>query len=192
MRILIYDNDMQNLEKFCNMISLYPIEIIVDKASNYNDMINFFFNYTYENIFIDYDDIGKKITQKIITKKPSQKIYLFTNNNECFLEKDCEVCSLKYKKNIIIKPLSQEQLTKILSRKFICETKDLKDKEFIIEKIKKYVNYKYPYLKFDFCKDSSSYISDYIPIYTLVFATDLLNSHGIKFKVPNPNQILIE
>ncbi|XPV54489.1 MAG: hypothetical protein ACNI3H_05920 [Halarcobacter ebronensis] len=62
MRILIYDNNRQDLEKFCNMINLYPIEIIVDKASDYKDILYFFDNHYYDKIFIDYnDDIGKNL-----------------------------------------------------------------------------------------------------------------------------------
>lgn len=193
MRILIYDNSKQNLEKFCNMIDLYPIEIIVDKASNYKDILYFFDNHYYDKIFIDYnDDIGKKLLDKIIEKNPLQKIFLLSDKNDCPLEKNCELCKNKFKKNIIIKPLSQNQLTKIISRKFTCENEFLSTKEFNLEKIKKRVQLEYPYLKFEYCKDRDSFLSDNIPTSALVFVTDLLNQHEIPFQVTHKNQIVIQ
>ncbi|RXJ88710.1 hypothetical protein CRV01_08765 [Arcobacter sp. CECT 8983] len=193
MRILIYDNNKQDLEKFCNMINLYPIEIIVNKASNYNDMLYFFNKHYYDKIFIDYnDDIGKKILNTIIETNPHQKIFLLSDKDNCPLEKNCELCKDKFRKSIIIKPLSQNQLTKIISRKFTCENEFLSTKEFNLKKIKKKVQIEYPYLKFEYCKDRDSFLSDNIPTAALVFVTDLLIQHDITFQVTHKNQIIIQ
>lgn len=193
MRILIYNNNKDDLEKFYNMITLYPIEIIVDKASDYNDILYFLDKHYYDKIFIDYiDDIGKKLLNKILEKDPKQKVFLLTEEDDCPLEKNCEVCKSKFKKNIIIKPLSQNQLTKIISRKFTCENEHLSTKEFILEKIKKRVQSRYPYLKFEYCKERDSFLSDNIPTSTLVFVTELLSQHNIKYHVTHKNQIIIQ
>lgn len=193
MRILIYDNNKQDLEKFCNMINLYPIEIIVDKASDYNDIIYFISQHIYDKVFIDYnDDIGKKLVTEIVEKNPKQKIFLLSDSYDCPLERNCDLCKDKFKKNIIIKPLSQNQLTKILSRKFTCENEFLSEKEFKLKKIKKKVQIEYPYLKFEYCKDRDSFLSDNIPTSALVFVTDLLNKHNIAFHVTHKNQIVIQ
>ncbi|RXK11724.1 hypothetical protein CP965_13225 [Halarcobacter mediterraneus] len=188
---MIYNNNSAEFEKFCSMIELYPINIIVDKASSYNDIIYLTKQNQYEKIFVDYDDIGKKIVNQILKKNPKQKIFLMNENFECPMEKDCYTCRKKYQKNIIIKPLCQNQLTKILSRKFTCESENLSHKEFTLEKIKKKVQQKYPYLTFDYCKDRDSFLSNNISTSALVYVTDLLNKHQIEFQVTHKNQILI-
>ncbi|NVJ53230.1 MAG: hypothetical protein HWD90_06020 [Campylobacteraceae bacterium] len=193
MKILIYDNNKQDLEKFCSMINLYPIEILVDKASNYEDILYFLNNHNYEKIFINYDDdTGKKLLNVIIEKNPQQNVFLLSERNDCPLEKNCDLCKSKFKKNIIIKPLSQNQLTKIISRKFTCENEFLSTKEFNLKKIKKKVQLEYPYLKFEYCKDRDSFLSDNIPTSALVFVTDLLTQHEITFQVTHKNQIIIQ
>jgi len=193
MRILIYNNNYNELEKFCSMISLYPIEIIVDKGSNYEDIIYFINHHTYDKIFIDYnDDIGKKIVKKVIEKNPKQKIFLFNEEYDCPLDKNCDICNDHFEKNMIINPLSQNQLTKILSRKFTCESEHLTQKEFCLAKIKKQVHFKYPYLKFEYCKTRDSFLSDNIPTSALVYVTDLLSKYEIDFQVTHKNQIVIQ
>lgn len=193
MRILIYGNNKNGLENFCSMISLYPLEIIIDKASDYNDCIYFYTKHDYEKVFIDFDDdIGKKFLSKILDINPKQKVFILNNKNICVLEKNCEYCKENFHKNIIIKPLSQNQLTKILSKKFSCEYENLSEKEFNLEKIKKEVQSKYPYLKFDYSKQRDSFISDNIPTSALVFVTDLLSQYEIEFQVTHKNQIVIQ
>ena len=193
MKILIYDSNIHNLEKFCNMLSLYPIKIIVDKSSKHCDIIDFITKYSYDKVFIDYDNnIGKKILGEILQIKPKQKIFLLSQKDECPVGKNCEFCKSNYKKHIIIKPLSQDQLTKIISRKFTCESEFLSKKEFILEKIKKEVQLEYPYLKFDYCKNKDSFLSENLPTSALVFITNLLNQYEINFHVTHKNQIIIE
>lgn len=193
MRILIYDNNKNDLERFCNMIKLYPIEILVDKASDYEDILFLYSKHFYEKVFIDYDDeIGKKIFSYIVNQNSNQKIFLLCEQHHCLDEDSCLNCIANTKKHFIIKPLHQNQLTKIISKKFTCEKKHLSKKEFNLLKVKKKVHENYPYLKFDYCKTRDAFLSDNIPTSALVFVTDLLSEENIDFHVTHKKQIVIK
>ncbi len=65
MRILIFNTNEKDTQNLISMIKIFPIDIIVDKASTYFDTMNFYKNHSYEKVFIDMDnDEGKKITKR--------------------------------------------------------------------------------------------------------------------------------
>lgn len=193
MRILIYDNNPNDLQKFSEMMHLYPLDFIIDKVSDLDDALYMFEKHNYDKVFIDFNDaIGKKLVSKIIEINPEQKMFLLNDEYECIKSPiDCEDCKKRYNKEMIIKPLMQSQLTRILSKNFICENFELSEKEFMLERVKKAVHKKYPYLKFDYCKERDSFISDNIPTSALVFITDLLSLYEIEYHVSHKNQIII-
>ena len=56
MKILIYDNNPDDLSKLCTMIETLPINFLRDKVSEYDDCIEFYDKYSYDMVFIDFAD----------------------------------------------------------------------------------------------------------------------------------------
>ena len=153
MRILIYDNDINDLEQLFNMIKAFPIETIIDKVSDFNDTKNMFENHNYDKIFIDFNDhIGKNISKYIMQIKPTQEIILLNKDFECLDERDCSICTKMANKKILIKPINQQQLSKVISKNFICDCFHKNEFEFKLEKIKKLINQEFPYFNFNINK----------------------------------------
>lgn len=193
MRLLIYDNDINDLNKISQMIKTFPIETIVDKVSDYNDCILMYKQHIYDKLLIDYtDDIGKKIANKIIETNPKQRLYLLNDEFDCTGEKDCEKCKKQHNKETIIKPFSQLQLSKIISKQFKCESFKKNEFEFKLEKVKKSIYNEYPYFKFYFKENKSMLISDPMSISILVYITELLMNNTIDYQVINNQKILLK
>lgn len=198
MRILIYDNDKNSVEELYTMIKLYPLNTIVDKASDYEDSMEFYKRHNYDKVFIDLsDDIGKKISRKILEINPNQNIYLINscypsyNSENCKGNEYCKECkTLKTKKNII-KPIEHKQLGQILSKKFICETANMDPFTFVIEKIKKSTQKRYPYIKIVYDKKESTLKTEQINVQVLVYITNLLSEHNVDYQVLDYDNIKV-
>jgi hypothetical protein len=193
MRLLIYDNDINNLNKISQMIETFPIETIIDKVSDYNDCILMYKHHVYDKLLIDYtDDIGKKIANKIIDINPKQRLYLLNDEFNCTSGKDCENCKKLYNKETIVKPFNQFQLSKIISKQFKCESYKKNEFEFKLEKVKKSIYNEFPYFKFAFKENKSMLISSPMSISILVHITELLKNNTIDYQVINNEKILLK
>ncbi|WP_072681786.1 hypothetical protein [Arcobacter sp. LA11] len=192
MRILIYDNNLSDLNKLSSMIEAFPIETIIDKVSDYKDCIQMSKKHNYDKLFIDYtDDIGKKIAKKLLEIDPKQRIYLLNDNFDCIDEKNCEKCKKEFNKDTIIKPLNQVQLSKIISKNFKCESFNKSEFEFQIEKVKKSIINEYPYFKFEFDKKNKILKSEPMSISILVYIIEQLQHNNIKYEVEDNEKIRI-
>lgn len=193
MRLLIYDNDINDLNKISLMIKTFPIETIVDKVSDYNDCILMYKQHVYDKLLIDYtDDIGKKIANKIIETNPKQRLYLLNDEFNCAGDKDCVKCKKEYNKETIVKPFNQFQLTKIISKQFKCESFKKNEFEFKLEKVKKSIYNEYPYFKFEIKEDKKMLLSSPMSISILVYITELLMNNTIDYQVINNQKILLK
>ena len=192
MRILIYDNNINDLNKLSSMIEAFPIETIIDKVSDYKDCIEIYIKHNYDKLFIDYtDDIGKKIAKELIALNPRQRIYLLNDTFECLYEKDCINCKEKLNRETIIKPLNQLQLSKIISKNFKCESFNKNEFEFQLEKVKKSIQNEYPYFKFKFDKNTKILKSEPMPISILVYIIEQLQQNNIEYEVEDNEKIRI-
>lgn len=184
MRILIYDNDRNSIDELYSMIKLYPIDTIIDKVSDYKDCIDFYKKHNYDKVFIDLsDDIGKKIKDEILEINPLQNIYLINEEYPNFNHESCEECKVAKNKRNIIKPIDHRQLGRILSKNFICETHKMDHFTFIVEKVKKSAQKKYPYIKIDYDKENATLKTEQINVQVLVYITNLLSEHQIDYQV---------
>lgn len=192
MRILIYDNNINDLNKLASMIKIFPIETIIDKVSDYIDCMQMYDKHNYEKLFIDYtDDIGKKIADEIIKINPKQRIFLINDNCDCMSNKDCITCRQSFNKETIIKPLNQQQLSQIISKNFKCESFKKTQPEFTIEKIKKSVYKEFPYFKLHFDKKRQMFLSEPMPISILVYMVQLFKEHNVEYEVQDTERIKI-
>lgn len=192
MRILIYDNNLNDLNKLSSIIESFPIETIIDKVSDYKDCIEIYKKHNYDKLFIDYtDDIGKKIAKELTYKNPKQRIYLLNDKYECLHDKDCQVCKENFNQETIIKPINQFQLCKIITRNFKCESFNKNEFEFKLEKIKKSIINEYPYFKFKFNKNSKELLSEPMSIAILVYIIEQLQENHIEYQVEGNEKIIL-
>ncbi|MDD2697902.1 MAG: hypothetical protein PHF17_03770 [Arcobacteraceae bacterium] len=121
MKILIYDNNPNDLSKLCDMLQSIPTDFIIDKVSHYQDGFEFFSKYEYDMVFIDFaDDIGKKLLAFILEIKPKQKVVIMSEISGCSDVHSCENCKEKYNKQRVLKPIAQNELLKIVVKEENC------------------------------------------------------------------------
>lgn len=190
MRILIFNTNEKDTQNLISMIKIFPIDIIVDKASTYFDTMNFYKNHSYEKVFIDMDnDEGKKITKEILDIYPNQKIFMMGNDYNCTLEKNCNSCEKEHSKGLIIKPISQPELCKVMNNSFECECKGKSMKQFAIDKIKKNIQKEFPYFDFEINQKEKIISSSPMSMQILVSFISQLEENDISYEVENFERI---
>ncbi len=121
MRILIYDNNIEDIVYLHGLIQQLPLDILIDKASDYLDEIALYNNHKYDIIFIDViDDIGKKLLSYILNKNPKQKIISMTDTSDCIHTISCDLCLAKYNKSKFIKPINIDDILNIFLNNNTC------------------------------------------------------------------------
>ena len=99
MRILIYDNNSEDTKYLYELIQQLPLDILVDKVSDYTDEVYLYSKHTYDIVFIDFqDDIGKKLLSYILKKNSQQKIITIGSTAECSENLGCGHCQTNYTK----------------------------------------------------------------------------------------------
>ncbi len=114
MRILIYDNNIEDIVYLHGLIQQLPLDIFIDKASDYLDEIALYSKHTYDIVFIDViDDIGKKLLSYILSNNPKQKIISMTDASDCIHTTSCDLCLTDYNKSRFIKPINIQDIFNI-------------------------------------------------------------------------------
>jgi len=182
MKILIYDNNPADLSKLCTMLEALTINFLIDKASNYNDCIEFYNKYPYDMVFIDFaDKIGENILFYILEKNPNQKIITISDIEECSEKQGCNFCTTTYNKKRVIKPIQEIELIKILSKREPCKlycSRDLLIKLDIISKGVTHLTFDKE--RFTFIKNGQNYHKEMSDIIRL---SESLTKVNINFKV---------
>ncbi len=173
------------------MLKLFPIETTIDKASSYEECIDFYKENDYKNIFINLDDEGKKIIDKITEIYPKQKIFLLNDKTEYLNNQNCELCTKEFNRHMIIKPINQDLLSKVICNKFNCEVKEIDSFTFTLKKINKLILKNFPYLTCNFNESYTTFKSERMSAQILLFVTDLLQEHNIKFEVLDYERIAV-
>ncbi len=121
MRVLIYDNNPDDLEYFCGLLKQLPLDILIDKISDYKDGIYLYEKYIYNILFIDFkDDIGKKLLSDILKINSEQRIITINDLADCSKDLGCIYCQTNYDKCKIIKPINMEDIQNIFLNKNVC------------------------------------------------------------------------
>jgi hypothetical protein len=182
MRILIYDNNPDDLSKLCAMIESLPISFLVDKVSDYNDCIEFYDKYTYDMVFIDFaDDIGKKILSHILEKNPTQKVVTISDIEVCSEKQGCDFCATTYNKKRVIKPIKEVELFKLFSKNEPCKLYCNNDLLIKLDLISKDINYlSFDKEQFTFIKNGQNYYKEMSDMVRLTYA---LTEENINFEI---------
>ncbi len=190
MRVLIFNTDEKDTQNLTSMIKAFPINIIIDNASTYFDTMNYYKNNTYEKVFIDVqDEEGIKITKEILDIYPNQKLFMMGDDYNCTLEKNCNSCAKEHSKSLIIKPISQIELCKVMNNTFLCECKGKSMKQFNLEKIKKNIQKEFPYFDFEINQKEKIISSSPMPMQILVSFISQLEENNISYEVENFERI---
>ncbi len=121
MKILIYDNNIADLTKFCELLESLPIELFIDKVTHYDDGLKLYNKYQYDFVFIDFkDENGEKLLNEILGINQTQQIITISDTDICSEEKGCDFCITKYNKKRITKPINGKDLIDIFVKKSPC------------------------------------------------------------------------
>ncbi len=121
MRILIYDNNVEDIDYLHGLIQQLPLDILIDKVSNYVDEIDLYTKYTYDIVFIDVtDDIGKKLISYILNNNPKQKIISMTDTSDCTHTTSCDLCLAQYNKSRFVKPINMDDIFNVFLDNSTC------------------------------------------------------------------------
>ena len=182
MKILIYDNNLEDLAKLCKMIESLPLDFYIDKISHYEDCVALYDKYQYGIVFIDFtDDIGKKFLAYILEKNPKQRIVTISDEHECSEEDGCFSCSQKYNKQRVIKPITISELIKILTKQQVCSSYCSDNLLIQLEVIAKDISsLVFDKKDFTFMRKEQNYHKEMAEMIQLTYA---LAEKNIKFKV---------
>lgn len=121
MNILIYDNNPADLSKLCDMLEMLPIDLFVDKISNFDDGMSLYAKNNYELVFIDFqDDIGEKLLTSILEKNPLQRVVTISDIERSSEKNGCNYCINIYNKKRLTKPINQDDLVNVFVKKERC------------------------------------------------------------------------
>ncbi len=191
-RILIFDNNLNDLNLLHELIKNMPIETLIDKVSTYNDFILLFKNHTYEQVFIDFmDPKGKDLAQYVKKNRPEQNLILLNEHYNCMYTHDCNSCKEHYNTHTLIKPITQNQIIKVITKNFECENYEKSELEFNLEKAKRVIHNNYPYVKVKDNQVLLASISDSLKTTALVGITDLLSKSSIQYELIDHQKIMI-
>ncbi|XPV67534.1 MAG: hypothetical protein ACNI25_09415 [Halarcobacter sp.] len=186
MRILIYDNNQNEVESLYQMIKLLPIQTIVDIVTTYEEAIHLYSLYEYNRVFINYIDTkGKDLERYIMDKSPQQNIILLKDTYDCIHLHSCKKCKEFFNKFLVIKPINISQLPKIINDNFECEGYSKTLYQYNLDKIIKRIKHKYPTIIFD--KEKNKFKFDDIPnsfiVELFIDLTTQLSQHNIEYRI---------
>lgn len=186
MKTLIYDKNPDTYNQISNIIQNLSIDIHVEYVSTLNNFRNQYNQYTYDIVFIDFDNkISIEIVDHIHNMHKQQNIILLNDEFTCFNNMDCIKCRAENKTNILIKPFDPSQIIKIFLNNFNCEIVNINKEIFIIEKFKKEVLKKYPYISFidKTNKFKINSMTKQSKLEALIEITELLEKSEIKHEI---------
>jgi hypothetical protein len=122
-KILIYDENSNDLSALCSMIKLLPIEYYIDTITSYEECTNTYTKDKYNIIFIDFaTNVGKDILSYIVAMNQQQRVITISGANNCSDHNGCTDCLTKYNKFRVVKPISMNELLKIILNNEKCSS----------------------------------------------------------------------
>lgn len=155
MRILLYDNDPDELESLYYMLSAISEEFHIDKVMDTDHGQTLYKQHTYEYIFINTDcNYGKAFIQDITEKNPGQNLIALSDSISCTDNLKCDFCKEKENKFLLVRPIYSNDLFYILlgkiKRPSYCENNHM------LMKLKKIDQ---NFSNFDLCIESKTFIN---------------------------------
>lgn len=185
MKILIYDNNPDDLSRLCEMLEALPMNFLIDKVSNYNDCIEFYDNHTYDMVFIDFaDEVGETILSYILEKNPKQKVVTISNVDACSEKQGCDFCTTTSNKKRVTKPIQEIELFnlfKAFAKNEPCKLYGSSSLLIKLDVISKGINYlSFDREQFVFLRSGQNYHKDMADIIRLTY---VLNEEDINFAI---------
>lgn len=193
MRIFIYDNNLQDREYLCEMITALPLNCSVDKIFDYSQGVDFYSKYNYDIVFIDFiDDFGKRLLTYILEHNPKQRIITISGICEYSEKLGCDFCVENYNKSRVMKPINHEDIVQIFNGKeHNCELYASNKMMMELKKIEKTIKKEYSDFLFD--EQTLTFSSKNLRHYNPDFFTiiEKLNESDIEYSVDEHANIKI-
>ncbi len=182
MKILVYDNNHNDIEHFHGLLDNMPFDINVEKYTRYSDVEKNFKLNSHDMVFLDIEsDNSPKLLKYINEQSPKQKIVVFNNSLKCSEELGCEHCRSNYNKCRIIKPVNYQDIIYALKNNHCeydyCGT-DIEAKLSVLSKPFQSLK-----LNIDSLQLNHSNSNNNLVISDTIDFTKLLDKNNIKFKV---------
>ena len=150
MRILIYNDKLNELAYLYTMIKEIHLDLIIDKSYNKDEFFKYYSSNNYDIVCIEYFDTAwAELLKKIIILNDKQRIILLSDDRSCSQINNCDNCQKNLNVNVVIKPILDHEITYLFSKKNICEEYLKSGLEFNLLKICKRLNIKYESINID-------------------------------------------
>lgn len=155
MRILLYDNDPDELESLYYMLTAISDEFHIDKVLDTNQGQTLYEKYTYEYVFINTDCNNGRLLIELISKdNPKQNLIALSDSITCTDNLKCEFCKEEENKFLLVRPIYSNDLFYILLGKI--KRPNYCDNNHMLMKLKKIDQ---TFANFDLCIESSTFIN---------------------------------
>ncbi len=183
MKVLIYDE--KDGVKLANMFQLLHANAHCEIVNNLDEAIQTYLRSKHAYIFVDYTSVdGKNFVEKVMKFNPKEKITTLNTEYECFNKHQCDNCEF----NMLIKPLSLEQLSQYLSLEK-CNCFKLNTFEFKVEKISRSISHIHPNLRFEFDRQNHIFSSGNFTTTVLETFSELFQENNLTYNLLNHKQI---
>lgn len=155
MRILLYDNDPDELESLYFMLTSISEEFSIDKVMCTNQGQTLYEQHVYDYIFINSDcTFGKSFIENISKHNPQQNLIALTDSINCTEDLKCGFCKEEDNKFLLIRPIYSNDLFYILLGKI--KRPSYCDNDHMIMKLKRIDQ---TFNNFDLCIESQTFIN---------------------------------
>jgi len=192
MKILIFDNNHNDLDCFSTTVKQIPLNIEVHTAFEYELGTQLFENNTYDIVFINNSvEIGKELLLYALNSSSSHRIITISNFHTCTKNTVCNFCKNKYNNERIFKPITQNDILLVLTNKNITQSQPTNNLLMNLRQIEKLTQESYPYFKLDMetMTFSDTVKKPYNRGFFLII--EALNDIGINYQVDENGNIQI-
>ncbi len=180
MNILIYDNNINDLEMFCKLFDYLPFDTQINKLTESEDFKMVYDNEKFDIVFVDLNnECGRELLHFVLHTNPEQRLVTINNSFECFEEHGCDFCKSNYNKLRLVKPLNVVDLTNVIKGnkcKYEYCNEGLLTKLLVISKSHEHLNFNMEKMQFSYL-DKSDFSLNIIEL------TQELLINGIKYEV---------
>lgn len=190
MRILLYDNDPDELESLYKMLISISADFIIDKVTQVYHGGKLYEQHQYAFVFINSDcNEGEIFLNNIAQENPSQKLIAFSNSLDCAQDLRCNFCKEGSNRFLLIKPIYTNDLFYILLGNLkppsYCENNNL------LMKLKKIDQ---SYINFDLSLENQMFINKNSFLNRedkILHVTEELKQHNIRYEIDATQNIKI-
>lgn len=192
MKILIFDNNHNDLDYFSAIVKKIPLNIELHTVFEYELGTQLFENNIYDIVFINNSvETGKSLLLYALNSNSSHRIITISNFHTCTHNTVCNFCKNKYNNERIFKPITQSDILLVLTNKNITQSHSTNNLLMNLRQIEKLTQESYPYYKLDM--ETMTFTDTVRKPYNRGFflIVEALNDTGINYKVDENANIQI-